>query len=70
MKRFGEKLRILRKQRGLTVQQLGDMLGVHNSHIVRMEKGNRKPSVDLVLKISRVFDVSSDQLIKDELELD
>ncbi len=70
MKRFGEKLRALRTQRGLTVQQLGDMLGIHNSHVVRMEKGQRKPSVDVVLEISRIFDVSADTLIKDELELD
>jgi transcriptional regulator with XRE-family HTH domain len=68
--RFGEKLRTLRKRRGLTVQQLGDLLGVHNSHVVRLEKGTRKPSVDLVLEISRIFQVAADQLIKDELDLD
>ncbi len=70
MKRFGEKLRTVRKQHGLTLIQLGDMLGVHHSHIGRIEQGYKRPSIDLVLKISRIFDVSIDQLMKDELELD
>ncbi len=70
MPTFGEKLRVLRKKRGLTRQQLGDMLGVHNSHIVRMEKGNRKPSVDLVLKIAEVFRVTPNQLMLDDQEVD
>lgn len=69
MQRFGEKLHILRMQRGLTLRELADMLGVHNSHVVRIEKG-KKPSVELILKISHLFDVPIDILMKDELELD
>lgn len=69
MKRFGEKLRILRKREGLTLRQLGQMLGVHNSHVARIEKG-QKPSVELILKLSHIFNVSLDSLMKDELDLD
>jgi len=70
IERFGEKLHTLRKQHGLTVIELGEMLGVHNSHISRLEQGKKRPSLDLVLKVSRIFNVPSDQLIKDELELE
>jgi transcriptional regulator with XRE-family HTH domain len=69
IQKLGEKLHALRKQRGITVIELGDMLGVNNSHIVRIEKGYRKPSLELVLQISRIFDVPIDVLVKDELEL-
>jgi len=69
MQRFGEKLHTLRMQRGFTLREIADMLGVHNSHIARIEKG-KKPSVELILKISRLFDVPIDILMKDELELD
>jgi len=69
MKRFGEKLRALRQREGMTLRQLSDMLGVHNSHIARIEQG-QKPSVELILKISHIFNVSLDRLMKDELELD
>jgi len=69
MQRFGEKLHALRMQRGFTLRELANLLGVHNSHVARIEKG-KKPSVELILKISRLFDVPIDILMKDELELD
>ncbi len=70
MQRFGEKLRTLRKQRGLTLKELAHIIG-HNthSHISELETGKRKPSLELALKLSRLFNVPLDQLAKDELEL-
>lgn len=70
MKKFGEKLRTLRQQRGLSQNQLGDRLGVTRNYISRMERGEKIPNVAMLLKIARLFDVSLDQLAKDELELD
>jgi transcriptional regulator with XRE-family HTH domain len=70
MKRFGEKLRTLRHQHGLTMRQLGDRLGVSDSYVSKMETGDKTPNVAMVLKISRLFNVSADVLIKDELDLD
>ncbi len=70
MQRFGEKLRALRKRRGLTVRQLAAMLGINShSHIVEIETGKNKPSVELV-KAADLFDVSTDRLLRDHLELD
>jgi transcriptional regulator with XRE-family HTH domain len=71
MQRFGEKLRVLRKRRGLTVRQLATMLGINShSHIVEIERGKNKPSVELVIKAAELFDVSTDCLLRDNLELD
>ena len=70
MKRFGEKLRILRKQHELTLKQLGDMLDVHNTYVSQLEKGKKIPNAAMILKISHIFNVSTDKLMKDELELD
>ncbi len=70
MSNIGSKLRTLRHREGLTTRQLGQILGVSNVHIVRIENGQRKPSIDLVEKMSRFFAVTTDQLIKDELEID
>lgn len=70
MERFGEKLRTLRQQRGLSVRQLAAELDINaHSHIAKIENSQSKPSADLILKIARFFDVSIDQLMKDELEL-
>jgi transcriptional regulator with XRE-family HTH domain len=68
MKRFGEKLRILRNRQGLTLRQLGEMLDVDHGYVGRLERGEKTPNVAMVLKVARIFDVSTDMLIKDELE--
>ena len=70
MEKFGEKLRILREERGYTLRQLAEMVEVHYTHLNKIENGQKRPSTDLVLKISRLFDVTTDQLMKDELDLD
>ncbi len=71
MQRFGEKLRILRQRRGMTVKQLAIELGIKSdSHINDMEKGRNKPSVDLLLKIADYFQVTPNQLLLDEVELE
>ena len=71
MKRFGKKLRTLRQRRGLTLRELAAMLdlGAH-SHLANLETGKNMPTADLILKIAELFDVSTDQLMKDELDLD
>ena len=71
MKRFGEKLRYLRNQRGISLRQLAAELGLSvHGHIAQIERGERKPSADLIIKIARFFDVSADRLMMDELEVD
>lgn len=69
MQRFGEKLRTLRKQRGMTVRELAEALGyVAHGHIGLIENGKKKPTADLVLKVSQLFNVSADILMRDDLE--
>jgi transcriptional regulator with XRE-family HTH domain len=68
--RLGAKLRTLRERHGLTVRKLAEEFGVEHSHISRIENGTKRPSSDLILKIARYFDVTTDQLMKDELEVE
>ena len=70
MKRLGEKLRTLRKRDGLTQTQLAEMLDVDYSHVGKMERGERVPSLEILIKITQVLNVTSDQLIMDDQELD
>jgi len=71
MERFGIKVRVLRQKQGLSVRQLASMLEMNShSHIAKIETGQSKPSADLILKIAIFFNVSIDQLMRDELELD
>lgn len=70
MNRFGEKLRILRNQKGLTQKQLGDMLGVSRVYIVQLEQRQKLPNAIMILKIADIFDICIDKLMRDDLELD
>ncbi len=69
MEKFGQKFHYLRKQRGFTLRQLAKILDVHYAHLNNIEHGMRSPSTDLVLKVAEVFEVSTDQLMKDDVDL-
>jgi transcriptional regulator with XRE-family HTH domain len=69
VKRIGEKLRTLRLRRGYTTRELAELLGTSNSFITQVEKGKATPSTYLVLKLADLFGVTTDQLMRDELEV-
>jgi transcriptional regulator with XRE-family HTH domain len=70
MKRFGEKLRILRRRDELSQRELSRMLDVHHSYIGQLELGQKIPNAMMILKIADIFSITADQLMRDELELD
>ncbi|MCE7981652.1 MAG: XRE family transcriptional regulator [Caldilinea sp. CFX5] len=70
MQRLGEKLHTLRKRRGLTQTELAELIGLDHSHIGRIERGERLPSLEILAKLMEIFNVSCDQLMKDDRELD
>ena len=69
MKRFGEKLRALREEYGFSYRKLGAEIGIAHNHILNIEAGHRKPSLDLVIKIAEYFEVSFDELLDDSVDL-
>lgn len=64
MTQLGNKLRELREQHGMNKRQLADHLGVTPPAISHMEKGIRKPSFEMLVKLSETFGVSSDELTR------
>ena len=64
---FGEKLQVLRKSRGLSQEQLAEMLQVSRQAVSKWELNASKPDADKVVEISRCFSVSTDYLLKDEM---
>ncbi len=69
MRRFGEKLYQLRIRRGLTLTELGHLLNVHNTFVSQLEKGRKVPNAEMILRVADTFDVTTDQLMRDELDL-
>jgi len=70
MNRFGKKLRALRKRQGLTQEQLSQMLEVSRPYVAKLERGEKMPNAPMIIKIADIFSVTTDQLMRDDLELD
>lgn len=70
MQRFGEKLRVLRTTRAMTLKQLAQALG-HASHgyLSELEASKKTPTAELVLRVALLFDVTTDALLRDDREL-
>lgn len=62
---FGEKLQRLRQQKGLSQDALSEMLGVTRQAVSKWERDETMPEVEKVLRISEIFEVSLDVLLKD-----
>lgn len=63
MVNFGNTLKTLRTNRRLTQAQLGDLAGVATSAISSYESGSRYPSYDVLIRLARIFHVSTDYLL-------
>lgn len=61
--RLGDKIRELRKAKGLTLEQLGDATGSSKSYIWELEnRSPPRPSIDKIAKIAAVLGVTADYL--------
>ena len=58
------KLKQLRKEHKLTQQQLGELLGYKNNSICQIENGKRNMSIEKVVELAELFDISIDELFK------
>ena len=63
---IGKFIAALRKDKGLTQEQLGEKLGVTNKTISRWENGNYMPDVEMLSLLSKEFGVSINELISGE----
>jgi transcriptional regulator with XRE-family HTH domain len=67
---FGEKMRNLRRQRGLTQVELAQRLGLAgHTHVGKLEASRDVPSLDLALRLAHVFGVSTDYLLRDTVSI-
>ncbi|MCI6369470.1 MAG: helix-turn-helix domain-containing protein [Prevotella sp.] len=60
---FNEKLQELRKQKGLTQEELSEILYVSRTAISKWESGRGYPNIDSLKAISKYFSVSLDELL-------
>ena len=66
MVEFGEKLKQLREEKGMTQQTLAEMLYVTRQAVSRWECGARYPDLLTAKKIAKILDVTIDELVSGE----
>lgn len=65
---FADKIIQLRKERNWSQEELASQLGVSRQSISKWESGSSLPDLDKIIKLSQIFDVSTDYLLKEEME--
>ena len=61
------RLKEIRLMKKLTQREVADMLGVSSVAYSRYENGTREPSIDILLKLSSIYNISVDYLIGNKL---
>ncbi|WP_030912018.1 helix-turn-helix domain-containing protein [Streptomyces sp. NRRL F-5126] len=59
----GPRLRALRQSRGTTLAALSETTGISLSTLSRLESGGRRPSLELLLPLSKAYGVPLDELV-------
>lgn len=65
---LGEKLKALRTAKKMSQKELAERIGIAKSVISFYESGDRFPSYDVLVKIARIFNVTTDYLLDVERE--
>ena len=63
MNDIGQTIRKLRREKGLTLEELGNLMGYHTSEICKLEKNERTLSIDKAEKLAEIFDVSPIEIV-------
>ena len=63
---FAENVKMLRKQAGMSQEQLAEKLGVSRQAVTKWETGAGIPDIENIMAISMLFDISIDDLLSNE----
>lgn len=61
---FGEVVRDLRKEKGVTQEDLAELSGLHTNYISLLERGNRQPTINTIFKLASAFEMKPFKMIQ------
>lgn len=64
--KIGEKIIVLRKEKGYSQEELANMLDVSRQSVSKWELNTSIPDLDKIIKLSEIFQVSVDSLVKED----
>ena len=65
---FADKLILLRKKAGWSQEELAEQMNVTRQSVSKWEGAQSVPDLDKIIRLSELFGVSTDYLLKDEIE--
>lgn len=65
---IGEKIQLLRKEKQMTQNMVAEVLHVSTQAVSNWERGKGYPDIQNILQLSDLFDVSLDELIKEDVD--
>lgn len=60
---LGEKLKELRKERNLKQEELALILNVDRTTVSNWERGEKQPSIDILIKLRSIYGVTLDEIV-------
>jgi transcriptional regulator with XRE-family HTH domain len=54
---FGQAVRKIREQRGISQEKLADIMEMHRNTVALLERGQRNPSLETIKKLARALRV-------------
>ncbi|MFN3406101.1 MAG: helix-turn-helix domain-containing protein [Cytophagaceae bacterium] len=60
---IGDNIRRIREEKGLTQQQIAELISMHRSNYSKVESGQRDISVEALNKIAKYFGMTIDQIV-------
>jgi len=61
---FGINVRRVRLERGMTIEELADEVGLAYTYVGQIERGRRNPTLDVVERIATIFKIEPLDLLK------
>ena len=63
LEKFGQKIQKVRKEAGISQEQLAAKLAMHRTYIGMIERGERNPTIRTLYKIAKALGVKSSELL-------
>jgi XRE family transcriptional regulator, regulator of sulfur utilization len=64
IKKLGERIRIIRKEKGLSQDQLGELADLHTNHIGAIERGEKNVTIESIIKVSKGLNITLEELFR------
>ena len=67
-KLIGRRIKIAREAKKLTQEQLAEMVNLSQMHVSVLERGQKPPKLETLVKLANILDVSGDFLLQDVID--